>query len=635
MDVLAWIVLGLPLLGFLILLAPPSEPSRYFTRALAMLPIGTGFLLTLIIFGTYLSRPDDERLEISSLYGWIDIGGLPVDLLIQVDDLTVYMMLIITGIGSMIMLFATDYMETDKDYRRFFAEMNFFVFSMLLLVMAGNFFFLIVGWGFVGLASYLLIGYYYAKPSAVAASKKAFVINVVGDVGMVLAAFLIIREVGTLDYEEVFARAPGEIGVGSGASEAIAFLLLVGVMAKSAQFPLHTWLPDAMEGPTPVSALIHAATMVTAGVYLIVRTQVLFQNAPIAADTTAVIGAITLFFAATIAFMQEDIKRVLAWSTVSQIGYMVMGAGLGLYGAAMFHLLAHAFFKALLFLSAGAVIHALAGEQSLNRMGGLRRHLGWPTLGFLVGAFALAGIAPFSGFFSKDEIMEQATELGAFGISLAVVGTVGSVMTAFYAFRAYFRAFEGPDREGGYGHLHPTNWRMVVPIGVLTIGAAFIGWLQVPKGWHLIDDWLEPAFLDAPEVSASVASVVIISLCTFVFGLLAIGLAWWMFARDPSWRTRHADVLPGSRKVIYDQYLVNEIYDSVFVQSGKDLGDSMRKDVEPGGVLRIMRTAIGVTMASAQGLSRMQSGLVRSYVFVFVVGAAIVSAAVILAERFT
>lgn len=633
MDVLAWIVLGLPFFGFLILLAPPKEPSRKFTRALAVTPIATGFILTATIFGVYLSRPDDERLEVSSLWEWIDIGGLPVDLAIQVDTLTIYMMLVITGIGSMIMLFATDYMELDRDYRRFFAEMNFFVFSMLLLVMAGNFFFLIVGWGLVGLASYLLIGYYYEKPSAVAASKKAFVINVIGDVGMILAAFLIIRELGTLDYGEVFARADSELGQGTGTSEAIAFLLLVGVAAKSAQFPLHTWLPDAMEGPTPVSALIHAATMVTAGVYLIVRCQVLYQNAPIASDTIAVIGGITLFFAATIAFMQEDIKRVLAWSTVSQIGYMIMGAGLGLYGAAMFHLLMHAFFKALLFLSAGAVIHALAGEQSLNKMGGLRRHLGWPTLGFLVGAFALGGIAPFSGFFSKDEILEQATELGTLGISLAVVGTIGSVMTAFYAFRAYFRAFEGPDREGGYGHLHRTNWRMVVPIAVLSVGATFAGWLQVPNGWHLIDDWLESAFLAAPDVKASVTSEVIISLCTFVFGLAAIGLAWWMFGRGPQWRLRHADVLPGVRRVVDDQYMLNEVYDEVFVQSGKDLGDAMVRDVEPGGVFRSIKTTVAVFVAAATGLRWAQSGLVRSYVFVFVVGVAVISAVVILASQ--
>ena len=328
----------------------PGEPDRRITRAIGVGLPATGFVLTLAIFFTYLARDADDRIEVSSLYEWIQIGDLRIDLAVQIDVLSVFMMLIITGIGSLILLYSTEYMGHDRDYRRFFAEMSFFVFAMLLLVEAANFLFLIVGWALVGLASYLLIGYYYERPSAVAAAKKAFVVNVIGDVGMVLAAFLLIRELGTLDYGEVFATAPDGLGQGTGVAEAVALLLFVGAAAKSAQIPLHTWLPDAMEGPTPVSALIHAATMVTAGVYMIVRCNVLYELAPYAGDIVAVVGALTLFVAATIAFVQEDIKRVLAWSTVSQIGYMIMAAGLGLYGSSMFHLLTHAFFKALLFL---------------------------------------------------------------------------------------------------------------------------------------------------------------------------------------------------------------------------------------------------------------------------------------------
>ena len=407
-----WITLGLPLFACIVLALWPREPSRVLTRPLGVLPAAVAFVLTLSTFIAYRDRAAEDRLEVGRLWEWIDIGGLPVDLAIQIDDLSLFMMLIITGVGSLILLFATQYMEEDRDYRRFFAEMNFFVFAMLLLVMAANYLFLIVGWGLVGLASYLLIGYYYWRPAAVKAAKKAFVMNVIGDVGLVIAAFLLIRELGTLDYEAVFIAAPSELGQGTGVSEAIGLLLLVGAVAKSAQLPLHTWLEGSMEGPTPVSALLHAATMVTAGVYLIVRSADLYELAPFAADTTAVIGAATLFFAATIAIVQEDIKRVLAWSTVSQIGYMFMAAGLGLYTAAMFHLLVHAFFKALLFLAAGAVIHALHGEQSLDRMGGLRRHMPFTTVGFLVGAFALGGIIPFAGYFSKDEIIEIATARG-------------------------------------------------------------------------------------------------------------------------------------------------------------------------------------------------------------------------------
>ena len=423
------------------------------------------------------------------------------------------MMLIITGVGSLILLYSTEYMGRDRDYRRFFAEMSFFVFAMLLLVEAANFLFLIVGWALVGLASYLLIGYYYERPSAVAAAKKAFVVNVIGDVGMVLAAFLLIRELGTLDYGEVFATAPDGLGQGTGVAEAVALLLFVGAAAKSAQIPLHTWLPDAMEGPTPVSALIHAATMVTAGVYMIVRCNVLYELAPYAGDIVAVVGALTLFVAATIAFVQEDIKRVLAWSTVSQIGYMIMAAGLGLYGSSMFHLLTHAFFKALLFLSVGVVIHALADQQSLNRMGGLRRLMPVANLGVLVGCLAIVGIPPFSGFFSKDEIIAGALEAGDLGVVLGIVGIAGAGLTAFYMFRLYFRAFWGPPPEGGYDvpHPHPPGWTMVVPIYVLAVGATFIGWLQVPGGWQLVDDWLEPAMTAAPDIEVSATAEMIAS----------------------------------------------------------------------------------------------------------------------------
>ena len=401
----------------------PGEPDRRLTRVVAVGFSGIAFVLTLIVFFTLLGRDSDNRLEVDTLWQWIQAGDLRVDLAIQIDPLSVMMMLVITGIGSLIVLYSTEYMGHDRDYRRFFAEMLFFLFAMLLLVEAANFLFLIVGWALVGLASYLLIGYYYERPSAVAAAKKAFVVNVIGDIGMVIAAFLLIRDLGTLDYGQVFAAAPEGLGQGSGAAEAVALLLFVGAAAKSAQIPLHTWLPDAMEGPTPVSALIHAATMVTAGVYMIVRTNVLYELAPYAGDLVAIVGAATLLMAATIALVQEDIKRVLAWSTVSQIGYMIMAAGLGIYGPSMFHFLTHAFFKALLFLAVGIAIHALVGEQSLDRMGGLRRHLPFTNLAVLVGCLSISGIPPFSGFFSKDEILSTAMDAGALGVFSASSGS--------------------------------------------------------------------------------------------------------------------------------------------------------------------------------------------------------------------
>jgi NADH-quinone oxidoreductase subunit L len=506
---------------------------------------------------------------------------------------------------------------------------------VLLLVEAANFFFLIVGWALVGLASYLLIGFYYERPSAVAAAKKAFVVNVIGDIGMVLAAFLLIRDLGSLDYGVVFATAPEGLGDGTGVAEAVALLLFVGAAAKSAQIPLHTWLPDAMEGPTPVSALIHAATMVTAGVYMIVRCNVLYELAPHAGDIVAVIGALTLFVAATIAFVQEDIKRVLAWSTVSQIGYMIMAAGLGLYGSSMFHLLTHAFFKALLFLSVGIVIHALAGQQSLNRMGALRPVLPVAHLGVLVGCLAIAGIPPFSGFFSKDEIIAGAFETGDLGVVLGIVGILGAGLTAFYMFRLYFRTFWGPRPEGGYDvpHPHPPGWAMSVPVIVLAIGATFIGWLQVPGGWHLVDDWLEPALIAAPEVEIGTSLEVIVSVVSVALSGVAIALAWWVYVADPARRERLAGVAPATRELLADQYRFDEVYEQAVVQPGRDLGDVLTGDVERYGVQGGMEGVARSLVDAGRGLRSAQTGLVRSYAFAMIAGAAVLGAIFILAIR--
>jgi NADH-quinone oxidoreductase subunit L len=582
-----------------------------------------------------LGREADDRIEVDSLYEWIRIGDLSVDLAIQIDVLSVFMMMIITGVGSLILLYSTEYMGHDRDYRRFFAQMSFFVFAMLLLVEAANFLFLIVGWALVGLASYLLIGYYYERPSAVAAAKKAFVVNVIGDVGMVLAAFLLIRELGSLDYGVVFATAPEGLGADSGFAEAVALLLFVGAAAKSAQIPLHTWLPDAMEGPTPVSALIHAATMVTAGVYLIVRCNVLYELAPYAADTVAVVGALTLFVAATIAFVQEDIKRVLAWSTVSQIGYMIMAAGLGLYGSSMFHLLTHAFFKALLFLAVGIVIHALAGQQSLNRMGGLRPLLPLAHAGVLVGCLAIAGIPPFSGFFSKDEIIAGALDAGDLGVVLGIVGILGAGLTAFYMFRLYFRTFWGAAPEGGYDvpHPHPSGWAMRASVVVLAIGATFVGWLQVPGGWHLVDDWLEPALIAAPDIEVTAASEAIASVASVALCLAAIALAWWVFVADPGRRARLADTAPATRQLLTDQYRFDEVYEEAVVQPGRDLGDFLTVDVERYGVQGAMEGVARSLVDAGRGLRAVQSGLVRAYAFAMIAGAAVIGVIFVLAMR--
>jgi NADH-quinone oxidoreductase subunit L len=633
-SVLAWLVLGLPLLGCVILSLWPNEPDRRLTRLVGVGLPAVSFVLTVIIFATLLGRDAEDRLEITTLWNWVQTDGLSIDLSLQIDTLSVLMMLVITGVGSLIILYSTEYMGHDRDYRRFFAEMGFFLFAMLLLVEAGNFFFLIVGWGLVGLASYLLIGYYYERPSAVAAAKKAFVVNVIGDVGMVLGAFLLVRELGTLDYGEVFATAPEGLGMDTGVATAVALLLFVGAAAKSAQIPLHTWLPDAMEGPTPVSALIHAATMVTAGVYMIVRCNVLYELAPIAGDIVAVTGAATLLMAATIALVQEDIKRVLAWSTVSQIGYMIMGAGLGVYDGAMFHFLTHAFFKALLFLSVGVAIHALAGEQSLDRMGGLRRHLRLTHVAVLVGCLAIAGIPPFSGFFSKDEILATAADAGTLGVICAIVGVLGAGLTAFYMFRLFFRAFWGPEPAGGYAHApHEAGWAMSLPVVILSIGAATAGFLQVPGGWHLVTDWLEPTILADPGLEPTTSAEWFVSIVSVSLAVVAIALAWWVFVADPERRLRLAGTAPGTRTLLADQYRFDEVYEEALIQPGRDLGDVLTDPVERYGVQGTVEGVVRGVIDAGRGLRVVQTGLVRSYAFAMVAGVVAVGIIFSLAMR--
>ncbi|MCB0881516.1 MAG: NADH-quinone oxidoreductase subunit L [Thermoleophilia bacterium] len=630
---LAWITLLAPLAGMLLLVASGGrEPSRGFTRLVGVGSVAVSFACALALFLQMLGKDDHERALVSTAWRWADLEGLRIDLSLLVDPLSMMMMLVITGVGSLIVLYSTEYMGHDRDYRRFFAEMDFFIFAMLLLVMAANFVFLIVGWAFVGLASYLLIGYYYEKPAAVAAAKKAFVINVLGDVGLVLAAVMIAREVGALDFATVFASAPDALGAGSTVAEFVAVMLFVGAAAKSAQVPLHTWLPDAMEGPTPVSALIHAATMVTAGVYLIVRCNVLYQLAPHASEMVAIAGAITLFMAATIATVQEDIKRVLAWSTVSQIGYMIMAAGLGLYTGAMFHFLTHAFFKALMFLVAGIVIHALAGEQGIDRMGGLRRYLpvSWVLMG--VGCLAIAGVPPFSGFFSKDEILARAWDAGDLGKVLSIVGLAGAVLTAFYMFRMFFRVFHGPEPEGGYDHEpHNPTIIMTLPVVILGVLAVVGGWIQIPTVNHGINTWLDPSLLADPGIEASHATewrTIAMSLAAAVVG---IGVAWMIFgAGGGRRRIEMADRFPALRRFLLDQWRFDPMIDDAVVAPGRDLGDTAVARFEPRGALGIASLGSGLATGAGRLVRASQNGMVRVSAFGVVLGVAIVAVAMIL-----
>ena len=438
-----WLVLLFPLLGTLIIgfgyrVLPGRSAGVIGTAA-----IGLAFAAALGALISLEGHSTSNRELTSTLWNYANTVGVNAKVSILVDPLSVFMILIVSGVSSMIHLYSISYLEEDRGFARYFAYLNFFVFAMLLLVLAGNFLLLIVGWAFVGAASYLLISFWYRRTTATKAGIKAFVINVLGDAGLVLGTYFVFKHTHTLDFLGTFKAAPHVFHTGEADIVAGCLLLLVGAIAKSAQIPLHTWLPDAMEGPTPVSALIHAATMVTAGVYLIARMHVLFELAPAAQDAGAVIGASTLLIAGTIALVQTDIKRVIAYSTMSQIGYMIMGESVGAYAAGMFHLMTHAFFKALLFMGAGSIIGAMAGEQSLQKMGGFRKALPFTFACFVIGGLALSGIPPFSGFFSKDEILLVTAERGGWHWALYVMGYIGAFITAIYTFRMIFRAFYG------------------------------------------------------------------------------------------------------------------------------------------------------------------------------------------------
>jgi NADH-quinone oxidoreductase subunit L len=500
--------------------------------------------------------------------------------------------------------------------------MALFVFSMLLLVQSGDLLILLGGWGLVGLCSYLLIGYDQERPVAIAAAKKAFIMNAVGDATMALALFLLIQRLGTLEYGAVFA---GIDGAGSDlVLTLIALGLLGGAVAKSAQIPLHTWLPDAMEGPTPVSALIHAATMVTAGVYMIVRLNPIFAAAPNVLDLAAGIGAITLLVAGLVALVQTDIKRVIAYSTMSQIGYMFLGAGLTTYPNAMFHLMTHAFFKALLFLAAGIVIHALVGEQDMRKMGGLGRLLPKTWVAMLVGALALAAIPPFSGFFSKDPLLASALDAGAYGALLWVVGLVGTFLTALYAFRMIFIVFGGEPSPFVREHLHrpghtmPALW-MAWTVGALAVLATFGGWIQFSPFWTPITHFLEP--VAEPGIEATGAEDLITSVLAAGLAALGIGVAWWIYsarrAEVPRWAF--------GQQLLEHKFYFDELYDAVFYRPAVWFANAAMRFVE-GPLISgsIREVSEGARLIGAR-LSDAQTGLLRTYALALGGGAALLT----------
>ncbi len=569
------------------------------------------------------------RGELTTAWTWLQSGNFHVGLQLLVDPLSVVMMLIVSGVGGLIVLYSIGYMDGDSEERRYFAYISFFVFSMLLLVEGGNLLLLLVGWGLVGLSSYLLIGFWHDRPSAVQAAKKAFVMNAVGDATMALAFFILIAHTHSLSFATDF-----NVHLSSTAQNLVALGLLGGAAAKSAQIPLQTWLPDAMEGPTPVSALIHAATMVTAGVYLIARTHPIFEQARTVELIAAGTGALTLLVAGLIALVQTDIKRVIAYSTMSQIGYMFLGAGVGAYAGGMFHLLTHAFFKALLFMTAGLVIHAVANEQDIRKLRGIGRLMPFTKWCFLAGALALVGIPPFSGFFSKDSIVASAAALGTwYGWIFWLCGVAGAFLTGLYTFRLWFLVFPGEPSPFVREHYHDHQGRegaltMLVPVGALAVLATIGGWLQWSPKWHPFANWLEPAARTLPATIPTNTQEYYTSAATVIAGLAGIAVAWAVYSE----RTIKIPAAPFWRRLLEEKFWFDALYDRIFYAPAVSLAAVLRREFEEPVVLQT-GTDLGDTTLEAGGLvRRIQTGLLRTYVLFLAGGAAAVVLAFLIAK---
>jgi len=615
MTAATWTCLLLPLASVIAITIGGTHISRRAAGLISTISTFGSFAAACVCFGILLGEPTADRSHITTSWTWLSAGPYQFGLSLLTDQLSVMMMLIVSGVGGLIILYSLGYMHGEDEERRYFAYMSLFVFSMLLLVQGANLLLLLAGWGMVGLSSYLLIGFYQERPSAIAAAKKAFIMNAIGDATFALALFLLVQQTGTLNYSTVFATAPQ----GGTAANLIALGLLGGALAKSAQIPLHTWLPDAMEGPTPVSALIHAATMVTAGVYLIVRCHPLFENAYIVQDLAAGLGAATLLMAGLIALVQTDIKRVIAYSTMSQIGYMFVAAGLGAYANAMFHLMTHAFFKALLFLAAGLVIHAVAGEQDIEKLRGVGKLMPRTRAAFLIGSLALVGIFPFAGFFSKDEILSAALASGWYGHILYVIGMVGAFLTGLYAFRLFFIVFTGEPSAFAREHYHAHHgqegpYSMLVVVFVLSVLATISGWIQWEPMWGLVSKWIDP--VAPPLVVPTSRDDWLSSGVGLLMGLSGVAVAWAIYS------AKRLEA-PKPWAVLEQKFYWDEVYDVVFYRTSDLLARSLGALVERpliGGSLALLGEGFST---GARELGRAQTGLVRSYALALAGGLAL------------
>ena len=669
-DLHLWMIPVLPIVGAAINGFLGKKFSRETVAAVALLFSGAAFAMVLFVASRFASMTVPH---VESLAPWIRAGAFQVDFSFYLDQLSLVMLLVVTGVGFLIHIYSVGYMWEEGGFYRFFAYLNLFMFFMLTLVLASNYLLMFIGWEGVGLASYLLIGFWFTKDSAAAAGKKAFIVNRVGDFGFLIALFLLIKHFGSLNFDQVFASviplSPETNG--AGLLTTVGLLLMVGAAGKSAQIPLYVWLPDAMEGPTPVSALIHAATMVTAGVYMVSRSHVIFERAPMALTVVAIVGTLTALFAATIGIAQTDIKKVLAYSTVSQLGYMFIACGVGAFSAAIFHLMTHAFFKGLLFLAAGSVIHAVSGEQDLRQMGGLRTKIPWTFWTMTVATFAIAGIPPFAGFFSKDEILWRAYQSSWV---YWFIGLFTAFLTSFYMFRLWFMAFFGEyrgtaedshedslhalghgdtrasrPRPHGHGGIHESPRLMVIPLVVLAFLSFTGGWIGVPGslgGSNHFDKFLGPVFqstiasgaeghglaapqaeTEGPEPRAGHATELVFTGISVLAGLLGFGLAWLLYYRNPQLPQQIAAGLGGLYQAVVHKYYIDELYAALFVKpliagSALILWHGIDQDVIDASVDNSAHGAGEVSDA----VRHMQSGNLRSYAGWVAAGAAAVIA---------
>ena len=624
MSKLIYLVPLFPLVGFLVNGLGRKALSRSLVSFVGVGSVLASFVVSLLIF-LEVKQPGFTP-QVITLFDFIKTGKIDIPFAFQVDQLSSLFLLIITGVGTLIHLYSTAYMHEEKepDFARYFAYLNLFIFSMLLLVLGANYVIMFIGWEGVGLCSYLLIGYWFKNDAYNDAAKKAFVMNRIGDLGFLLAVFWMIARFGSTSFSAVFAQAPE---ASAAVLTGITLLLFVGATGKSAQIPLFTWLPDAMAGPTPVSALIHAATMVTAGIYMIARSNVLYELAPFTQNIIAVIGLATALFAATIALKQNDIKKVLAYSTVSQLGYMFLGLGVGAYTGAIFHVMTHAFFKALLFLGAGSVIHAMHHEQDIRNMGGLKKFMPVTHITFLLACLAIAGIPPFSGFFSKDEILTAALLKNPV---YYVFGVIGALMTAFYMFRLYTLTFQGKFRgtQEQENHLHESPKAMTIPLIVLAILSVAGGWIGIPevlmKDGHWLHSFLAPVFADSQqggETGTHLSHSTELMLMAGVVGiiLIVIIIAWRKFSNY----TRSADESTGLARVLENKWYVDEFYDAIINRPLRSFSLFLKNTIERLAIDGLVNGVGRAVQYGSRQLRLIQSGQVGSYILIMVVATVI------------